>query len=110
MLSASFSGTSMSTWDSRSPTRAPTVSYRHGRSKKRLEYRGCRSRGLDDHIIAGYAVRTTSALEESGFYDRSGPVPGVGRGRKHGDVQHRERGFVAFASFCPSGAAGEDRR
>src|SRR6476469_9279097 len=36
MPSAFFSGTSMSTSASRSPMRAPTVSYRHGRSKKRL--------------------------------------------------------------------------
>src|SRR5215467_13921236 len=36
MPSAICSGTSTSTSDSRSPMRAPTVSYRHGRSKKRL--------------------------------------------------------------------------
>src|SRR5215470_18069875 len=36
MPSAFFSGTSTSTSASRSPMRAPTVSYRHGRSKKRL--------------------------------------------------------------------------
>src|SRR5262245_41687529 len=36
MPSAIFSGTSMSTSDSRSPMRAPTVSCRHGRSEKRL--------------------------------------------------------------------------
>jgi hypothetical protein len=41
--------------------------------------------GLDDHAIAGYAVRTASALEESGFCDRSGAVPGFGRWRDHGD-------------------------
>src|SRR5579864_1033380 len=35
MPSASFSGTSMSTSASRLPMRAPTVSYRHGRSKNR---------------------------------------------------------------------------
>src|SRR6476469_6372321 len=35
MPSASFSGTSTSTSASRSPMRAPTASYRHGRSKKR---------------------------------------------------------------------------
>src|ERR1041385_851158 len=35
MLSAFFSGTSTSTSDSRSLMPAPTVSYRHGRSKKR---------------------------------------------------------------------------
>jgi hypothetical protein len=49
-------------------------------------------------------------LEESGFYDRCGAFPGVGRGREHGDFQHRERGVVAFASVCPSGPSGEDRR
>src|SRR5258706_4327734 len=42
-------------------------------------------RGLDDHVIAGYALRTASALEESGFYDRSGAVPCFGRGREHGE-------------------------
>src|SRR5215813_12773615 len=36
MLSAFFSGTSMSTSASRSPMRAPTVSYRHGRSSASL--------------------------------------------------------------------------
>src|SRR5262249_29414238 len=35
MLSATFSGTSMSTSGSRSPMRARTLSYRLGRSKKR---------------------------------------------------------------------------
>src|SRR5437899_3289847 len=106
MPSASFSGTSMSISASRSPMRAPTVLYRHGRSKKRVGH----SRGLDDHAIAGHAIRTASALEESGFYDRGGAVPGVGRGREHGDFWHRERGFVAVPSFFPSGASGEDRR
>src|SRR5438309_6441751 len=31
---------------------------------------------FDDHIISGRAVRTAAALEESGFYDRSGALPG----------------------------------
>src|SRR5208282_3345406 len=65
--------------------------------------------GFDDHVIAGYALRTAAALEESGFYDHSGAFPGFGRGREHGDFQHRERGFVAFASFFAPGAVGEDR-
>ena len=43
------------------------------------------SRGFDDHVIAGHAVRTASALEESGFYDCSGAFPGFWRGREHGD-------------------------
>src|SRR5262245_61708463 len=38
MPSVFFSRTSTSTLASRSPTRAPTVSYRHGRSKKRLRH------------------------------------------------------------------------
>src|SRR5438874_13683648 len=62
--------------------------------------------GFDDHAITGYAVRTASALEESGVYDRSGAFPGFGRGREHGDFWHRERGVVAFASVFPSGASG----
>src|SRR6476660_7453355 len=64
---------------------------------------------FDDHIISGRAVRTAAALEESGFYDRSGAFPGFGRGREHGDFYHRERGFVAFGSFLAPGPVGEDR-
>src|SRR5262245_2579885 len=49
------------------------------------EWGAAGTEGLDDHAIAGYAVRTASALEESGFCDRSGAFPGFGRGREHGD-------------------------
>jgi hypothetical protein len=37
-------------------------------------------RDSDDHIISGRAVWTAAALEESGFYDRSGAFPALGVG------------------------------
>src|SRR6476620_12698560 len=101
----------MTSWGSgQGITRAPRFGSPSLRSFRNL-YSILAARGsFDDHAIAGYAVRTASALEESGLYDRSGAFPGFGRGREHGDLWRRERGLVAFASFFPSRASGEDRR
>jgi hypothetical protein len=67
-------------------------------STERLELRGARVQKW----AAGEAGHTVGNCTEGAF-------PGFGRGREHGDFQHRERGFVAFASFFAPGQVGEDR-